>query len=838
MLGDAEGVAYFLFWEVLMTFNARRAGVSLFALASMLGCAVSASAQEADAADGSEAEEIIVTGVARGQNRLDSSVSVSSVSPEAIANIAPRSVAELFRNLPGIRSESSGGEGNANIQVRGLPVASGGAKFLQLHEDGLPVLEFGDITFGNADIFLRSDFNVARVESIRGGSASTFASNSPGGIINLISKTGEQEGGAIQFTAGLDYGEYRLDADYGAKLADDLFFHVGGFYRQGEGPRQLGYDGNKGGQIKVNLTKKFATGFIRLHGKYLNDRAVGYLPNPVLVTGTNGKPNYSNVPNFDINADSLHSRNFISAVSLNAGNTPQTFDVREGQHPVVKAFGFEGEIEIADGLTLSNRFRYSDVSGAFVSPFPGSIDTAANVATDLGGAGSTLRFANGANAGAAVPTGSLVARIVLFNTRLKSLDNVTNDVRLTKEFEFGSGTLNATAGFYKSRQDINTEWLWTSHLLEVRGDGNAALINAFGPTNNMLTQNGTVGFGATFFGNCCRRVYDVSYDTNAPFLSLAYEAGKLNFDGSVRFDSGKAEGQVLGADLGGGRVGVASVDINSNGMVSGAEARTSVVPLGNPGLVNYKYNYTSYSFGTNYRASDTLAVFARYSKGGRANADRILFNGNNVDNASGRLLSNAVAIDFTKQAEAGVKYANGPVRLYATVFRATTEEENFEATTRIVTSRKYKATGLELEGSVNFGDFSLSGGATYTDAKIARDAISPGNVGNQPRRQAKFIYQFTPQYETDLLTVGFNVVGTTKSFAQDNEGLVLPGFAQVNAFVSVRPIERLQLSLNANNLFDKAGFTEAEEGSIPGNGIVRARSINGRTVSVSARFSF
>ncbi|MFZ2982130.1 MAG: TonB-dependent receptor, partial [Sphingobium sp.] len=57
-------------------------------------------------------DEIVVTAVARGQNRLNSSVTVSSLSSDDIAKSAPRSVAEIFRNLPGIRSESSGGEGN------------------------------------------------------------------------------------------------------------------------------------------------------------------------------------------------------------------------------------------------------------------------------------------------------------------------------------------------------------------------------------------------------------------------------------------------------------------------------------------------------------------------------------------------------------------------------------------------------------------------------------------------------------------------------------------------------------------------------------------------------
>ena len=51
-------------------------------------------------------------------------------------------------------------------------------------------------------------------------------------------------------------------------------------------------------------------------------------------------------------------------------------------------------------------------------------------------------------------------------------------------------------------------------------------------------------------------------------------------------------------------------------------------------------------------------------------------------------------------------------------------------------------------------------------------------------------------------------------------------------------MKRVQLSINANNLFNVKGFTEAEEGAIPANGIVRARSINGRTVSASVRLDF
>jgi outer membrane receptor protein involved in Fe transport len=827
-------------WEGSMAFTARRFGVSTAALASALVLAMPAYAQ--DAAGDTAAEEgnddIVVTGVARGSNRLDTSVSVSSISADDIAAASPRSAAELFRNLPGIRSESTGGEGNANIQVRGLPVASGGAKFVQIHEDGLPVLEFGDITFGNADIFIRTDLTVARVESIRGGSASTFASNSPGGIINLIHQTGAQQGGAVQITAGLDFDEYRIDGALGARLSDSVYFHVGGFYREGEGPRDIGYTGNRGGQIRGSITQEFDGGYIRISGRYLNDRSTGYLPNPVRVTGTEDNPVYANVAGFDINNDSLHSRNFLTARSLNAQNARQDFDIREGMHPVVAAFGVEAEFELSDAITLTNRFRYADISGSFVSPFPGSVDLAPAVASGFG-AGTQLRFANGDRAGQAVPGSTLIARVVLFNTRLNSLDNITNDLRLNGEFAMGGGTLNATVGLYKSTQDINTDWLWTSHLLEVRGGGDAALIDAFSATNVPLTDGGTVAYGASFFGNCCRRAYRLNYDTTAPFIALSFDTGALTIDGSLRFDFGNASGAVFGPDLGipGAGPGVFAFDVNGNGTISNAETQTSRFNNAR-GLVDYDYDYTSYSLGLNYRVSDSVAVFARRSRGGRANADRITFNSNNINNTTGALLSTAVAIDYTTQTEVGVKYRSGGVQLFATVFRANTEEENYQATTQTTFSRSYRATGLELEGVIRMGNWSVTGGATYTDAEITRDAISPANVGNRPRRQANLIYQVTPQYSTERFTVGLNLVGTSESYAQDNEGLVLPAFTQINAFVTVRPIRNLSLSLNANNLFNAEGFTEAEEGNIPANGIVRARSITGRTVSASVRFEF
>ena len=779
-------------------------------------------------------DEIVVTGTAGGTTKLHSSVSVSSIGTEQIADYAPRSTAEIFRNIPGIRSESSGGEGNANIAVRGLPVAAGGAKFLQLQEDGLPVMEFGDIAFGNADIFLRADYSIERIEAIRGGSASTFASNSPGGVINFISKTGEEAGGSIGATIGLDFKSTRIDFEYGTPISDTLRFHVAGFYREGEGPRRAGYNGNSGGQFKANITKEFENGYVRLYFKYLNDKSIGYLPMPVRVTGTDSDPVVGSVVGFDAGSDTPHSAFFQSVTGLDGNNNRRTTDISDGMRPISTSIGGEFSFDLAEGLNITDKIRVTSNRGRFVSPFPSQIDDAQSIADSIGGAGSTLSYANGPNGGSAIsnPSGlngnGLLMRTHLFNTEINDFGNFSNDLRLKKTLDMDSDmTVNLMAGYYKSRQTIDMDWTWDTFLLEVKGD-NAALIDVTDASGNLVTDNGLVAYGVPFWGNCCQRSYDTTYDIDAPYASVSVETEKLNVDASIRYDSGNAFGTYAGT------VQSANLDVNQDGVISVPEQSVSVIDNANTSVVNYDWSYWSYSFGANYAFSDDLAAFARYSRGGRANADRLLFGKIRPDGS----VSKQDAVDMVNQIEVGVKYRTTNLGIFATFFYAKTEEQNFEATTQKFVDRTFKAKGIELEAVYQINGFDFRGSVTFTDAEISKDALNVALEGNTPRRQADLIYSFTPSYNYDRFTVGANVIGTTSSFAQDSNQLVMPGYAQVNAFAYVEIVEGLRLSLNANNLFDVIGLTESEEGSIPGNGVIRARSIAGRSITASLKYSF
>lgn len=817
---------------------------------------VSAFAEDATASDAQPAaeaaqpaREVFSTGVAKGRDVLDSAISTSSLKVDDIEKFGARSLSEVFRNIPGVRAEPVSGEGNASYTIRGLPLAANGSKFLQFQEDGLPVLEFGDLSNAGSDLFMRVDLNLAQIEAIRGGSASTFASNSPGGVINLMSKTGDVEGGAIEATTGVNYGESRVDFDYGAKVSDTLRFHIGGFYRQGEGPREIGYDAYKGGQVKFNITKTFDSGYVRLYLKYLDDRTPGYQSAPVLVTGTNANPKFANVANFDVRTDALISNNLSSTLVLDRNNNLSRDDVREGMHPIVKSIGLESQFDVSD-WTITEKFRYADVSGRVIQNQPLIVGPAALLTMGFGGPGAVLSYASGPNAGqvitnpAALNGNGLLSRNLLAEYKFNSLDNMTNDLRASRVWDVSGGKLTTTVGFYKSRQAFNVDWLFNTSLTDVVGDGAMSLLNIRNAAGTLVTQDGILVFGSGGPNGSYHRTYDVDYNVNAPYGSINFHKGKIAVGASVRYDYGSARGSLYGSDVGPGRVGAVPYDMNGDGVISIPEQNVSILPLGQPGAVDYNYHYLSYSGGVNYRISESMSAFARYSRGGRAAADRILFTPA-INYNSGDLLDPKDGYDSVRQAEFGLKYRGSNLALNVTAFLANTSERNLqinagsEGTSQLEhIVRSYNAKGVEFEGSYRNGGFSVSASATFTKSKIKGDAAHPELVGNTPRHAADLIFTVTPQYETELFTIGVNAVGTTSSYAQDTNQLKLPGYALFNPFVQFRPVDRVQLSVNVNNLFDKMAFAEITQATIPASGLVLGRAVNGRTVSASLRFDF
>ena len=768
-------------------------------------------------------EDVVITGVVNPRAKIKSSISITTLDVKQVEQAAPRTTAEIFRTIPGIRSESSGGEGNSNIAVRGVPISSGGSKYLQIQEDGLPVLLFGDIAFATADIFTRFDGNVARIEAIRGGSASTLTSNSPGGIINFISKTGKTEGGTMSSSFGLDYNNFRTDLDYGAKIGDGLYFHAGGFYRTGEGVRTAGFNANNGGQVKFNLTKEFENGSVTIFTKFLNDRAAAYMPMPVQVTGTNASPNWSNVPGFDATTGALQSIYLNHNSGLGTDGSIRRGNVADGMNPVSKSIGANVNFDLSEGWKITNNGRFSSNSGGFIAPFPAQVGAAASIAESFG-AGSTLSYANDGTA-FNTPNG-LVARIHMFDVGLNNFDNFMNDIRLTKKFE--KAGLAVTAGYFKSIQNISMTWMWNSYLQEV-SDNNPRLINVADAAGNPLSENGLYAYGTPFWGNLARN-YDTQYNVSAPYLNVSLDVNdKLSFEGGLRYDKGQVNGSFAGGTS-------TSYDINNDGVISVPEQNVFAVDTANENAVDYEYDFVSYTLGGNYLINEQQSVFARISKGGSAKADRILFSGLNY--LDGDKIN---AKDMLSQAELGYKQKFAKGYVFATLFQSQTKEEGgFEATTNSIIENDYKSLGFEIESAYKLNaDFDLRGGFTYTKSEIS----SGDNEGKEARRQPKLMYNFMPTYKFSKQktnSLGLSFIGQTKAFAQDSNELVMDGFVLINGFVEFGIIKGLSLNVAGNNLLDTLAITEVEEGSITENttNYVRARPFPGRSISMTLSYRF
>jgi len=775
-------------------------------------------------------DQVVVTGVVNPKSAINSSVSLTSLKPKAMEEFSATTTAELFKNIPGVHSESTGGEGNANISVRGVPISTGGAKFLQLQEDGMPVMQFGDISFGNADIFLRSDQTVARVEALKGGSASTLASNSPAGIINFISKTGVKKGGSIGTTIGLDYQTFRTDFDYGAPLGNGFRFNIGGFYREGVGPRNAGFTANKGGQIKANFTKEFDKGYVRLYLKHLNDRAISYMPMPVMVTGTGSNPTYKSIPGFDLKHAALQSPYFIHQQSVDANGNSRSFNMADGMHPISDAVGAEFNFDLGNGWTVHDRGQLAFNHGSFNSPFPVSLKPAQEMATSLAGAGATLSYANGANAGTPLTQSQLsnlngnglLMLLHTFDVQLNNLDNFTNDVHISKQLD----NFHVTAGYYHASQRIAMTWLWQTYLTDVQNQ--PRLVNVASADSSFYSEGGLTAHGVPAWGNCCTRGYDMTYTIDAPYANMGVDVtDKLNVDASVRYDMGDAFGYYLGNEQ-------AQVDVNKDGKISPVEQSVTVLDNSNPHPVSYSYHYVSYSVGANYKFDAHKAVFARYSKGGRANADRLLYTP--FITAAGKTVK-GLSNDGIKQAELGFKYNSPVAGIFLTGFYNHVDEQNTEFNKII--NNKYKSYGAELETVIRTGNLNINSGGTFTKAEITK-SLTADNVGNTPRRVPTLMYNISPSYTIGKGALGMSLVGTTKVYSQDDNSVVLPGFAYVNAFANYAITKGLSLRVNVNNLTNTLGFTEMEADPFTNNSVnyMRARPITGRATTMTVTYSF
>ena len=814
-------------------------------------------APAAEAAEAGSLDAIVVTAAVGNKTKLNSSISVTSVNSDTIADFRPQSTGDLLRLLPGLQPNISGPGGNGNFAVRGLPVATGGATFVQLQEDGLPLVLYGDMQFGNNDYFTRFDALTETVDAVRGGTTATLASQAPGAVINYISKTSRSDGGFVELEKGLNYNWTRINFRQSGSINDSTYYNIGGFYNVGRGPKGAYYNVSDSYQIRGNVTKELADnrGYVRLLFKVADTQE----PNDTggIACGTiNGNGGWGTkvgdlkpCANFDTRKQSIYSLNNASFYYVDVDG------VRK-QQPLngitTKQKTFQGQLhyEFSDNLRLDYNARFADISGGFASGFFGATNTSSVIGSKPNdalpnAAVAAIRYANGPSAGQ-LYTNPLINTNTNVYTRIRDVGSFVNDLKLTGGFDVGSGVkANLTAGWFFMNQTIAMDWHTQKTFAEVSGN-NPAMLNLYDSAGALLTANGIAGYGNNW-GGCCARTYDYTFTDNAPYLSLNLDGGDWQLDASVRQDYNRGRGTGQNST---GKV--YSLPVSQVDPLTKANVTTNIayfLPDAAPEVVNYGKNLTAWSFGGLYKPAANTSLFVRASRGTRFNADRMTFNGYFTPTGQLNATSGAAAVsDIVNQYELGLKnggsLAGGrytaELTLYKSNFNITTYELSATkcggVATGCIVANRYKTTGAEFYGTYRNGGFSLLTNLTYNKAK------------KQPSGAAAYVrsdgipdlsYTVAVNYDVmDNASIGGNMTGVTSTV--DNDGVQYPGAALFGLNAKYSPIKNLELGVNVANLFNTlTAFGPAGIASRSGNSVVlNMTSAVGRTVTGSARFNF
>ena len=822
--------------------------------------AAASSTQDGSATtDESQGGDIVVTGqTTRNRPLITASADITLADRAAIDRKAPRAVADLLELVPGIFVEGTAGAVSNNYSVRGLQ--GGGQRFVQLQEDGLPITYGG----GGADFYFDNDLTIDRLEAVKGGSSVVLTVNGAGATINFISKSPNfKEPEAIARVTAYDYGMRRGDFYYSQPLSSNLAFNIGGSIQSNPGVRKNPFD-YAGWRLKGSLEYRFNDdGYIRITAKGSDVENAYYAGQPYQlvdgeIQGVAGLgTQYSN-----IGGDAF--ANIAVPVSTFAHPSGfRDFNFRDGVKVKTAQIRLDIEKPISDSLRLFARTRYFDFTYDFNGLFPGSgtgnagLTSAVNYLTP----GAVSPINNLLTLGAqAYPTATrfgiknLKTGVIIGSNQTSELNalngngflqrtTLNHDYNNSREFalnaggtwsiESGSVKNSLTAGvmYYKTRgrQDQSAT---ASVLNDVKTNSDIYDVVALDTANQVvgvLSNNGLVSYGDWGAGIRGGESSNVSLYVNDEFA-----IGDLRIDGGVRWENMAAtgfEGQAAATNQ--------PVQPGVGGVLRTVGSTYNGVNLANNGVngVNKGSNAeAAYTLGVNYLFTPNLAVYARYANGYQSGG-----------------VNSAARIELY---EAGVRFQYGRfVSGSVTAFRTNFRNQNYNfadptnPTVQANINADLRTNGVEVDVLLRpTAWFSVDLQGVFQDPKLLNLQINGANQegfeGNRPERTPATLFTITPALQ--LPNGAGEFYGRYKYigqiFADAGNGVALPGYGVTSVGITLNLSDRMQLNLNADNVFNVLGLTEGNprQGQTQAitDGFFYARGIVGTTFGGSLTFRF
>ncbi|MEM9631481.1 MAG: TonB-dependent siderophore receptor [Pseudomonadota bacterium] len=230
---------------------------------------------------------------------------------------------------------------------------------------------------------------------------------------------------------------------------------------------------------------------------------------------------------------------------------------------------------------------------------------------------------------------------------------------------------------------------------------------------------------------------------------------------------------------------------------------------------------TSYSAGLGYDFANGITPYASYSESFVTNIGSE-FDGSNYEPSKGR------------QYEAGIKYQPTFFNGFFTIAVFDITKSNILTSDPahagfLVQTGEVNHRGVELEGNYDLGNgLSMTAAYSYVHAEITKN--NDGNVGNRPERVPEHQASLWANYKVpsgtfEGFSLGAGVRYVGESYGDNANTIEIDSYTLVDAAVRYQR-NKMELSLNATNLFDKEYFANCSSGAgcIEGEG----RSLMGR----------
>jgi catecholate siderophore receptor len=790
-----------------------------FSLAALLATLLTSSAVAqststpaiADQADDevTELDRFVVTGRAGAgfRTKAETSYALTDVSNEQLRLQAPMGVAEALKAIPGFWVEASGGEASANIRARGIPVE--GYSTLSLQEDGIPIQHDAGLGWLNADQSFRMDETIERLEVVRGGPASIFASNAPGGIANFVTrKGGDTPEGLLKYEIG-DFGRHRVDAWYGGP-AGAWTYGVGGFWRIDNGIRDPGYRANDGYQFRLAAGRKLERGQIDVNVKHLDDQVIFFLGVP-LTFDSGGDP--TGVPNFDPNYGTFSGPE-TARMTLRNANGPKVVDVSNGTAVDLTQLTVRFSHELGADWRLENGFRYRDSKTVRNGFFPGTLTAgetrlnqlrASSLAAFPGATDIQFRYVTSPDIfnptnqnGTGLMQDGAVRSIEV------QLDEIINDLQLVKTFEFGQQKHDVALGVYIAAVDEVFRRYSATIFTDVRHRARLLDLVALDATGNVV--------GSVTEGGVLRHGSEYANGSGDSFTTAVYLSDEWQITPHLRIDLG-ARWEKITAETSVER----SASVNLGGP-TGADNNV-LAGTGVYDSVKRSFDELGWTVGADWQFTPRNGIFARYTP-----TFRLPSVGDFITNATARPI-----IQEMDLYEAGYKYATGDFDLFATMFY--TKYNNFgfselvfdQATGGFVSRTEYTTTktyGLEFEGTWRALDwFDLSASATWQqpefgDFKVTQLSngvpVVADYTGNQLLRVPEVSLRVIPGFNLmgKKLRLQFPVEYYGDRYSDAANTVKLPGYLVFNGSLRYDINRSFTLYVNVDNIDNEIGLTE------------------------------